>query len=117
MTAFLTNVWFGPSVLAALDDIGAQRRVDQVEAAPQDAVLVAARHIVERMLDGGARLAGAPVGLAAPRRVEARAEKPDELDRDFRIAGQRLLHIGLAEGGAGLAQIFRIGADDRDVPP
>ena len=57
---------------------------------------------------GGGRLLGG---------VEQRAEQPHQAAREPRIVGERLLHIDLAEGDAGLAQIFGIGAQDADLAP
>ena len=103
--------------LVALVEIGAQRRAHQPEETAQDTVLVQVRHRIE----AGADLVdeGPAVRLPVPGRrgVETGAEEPGQCTRDGGIAGERRLHVLLAEGGPGLAQVLAVGAQHRDLAP
>ena len=107
---------------AGLEIVGAQRGADRAQIAAQDPVLVEIRHLFQRRLDPGrdlergveARRPGPPV---RPGGVEADREQFDQHPRDRGVGGERILDIGLAEGGPGLAQIFAIGAQHDDLAP
>ena len=86
--------------------------------AADDAVVVEAGHVVERGFDARMDVLDIGVaGLVRERGIVKRVEQIDDQGGDVRIAGQRLLHIVLAEGEARLAQELRHGAQDRDVAP
>ena len=114
------EVGLGRAVRAALEEVGAQRApAMSVEEAPQDAVLVEVRDPVERVLDRRREPAS-----RAPRRALA-ARRDRTAPRNSRtssaaiagLRGERLLHVGLAEGDAGLAQILAVGAQHDDLAP
>ena len=107
------DVGLGPPVRAVLVGVGAQRVAQQVEEAPQDAVLVQVPHPVEGALDLGRQ---PRIVLRAAGRVEAAVEQGDQLARDGRMAGQRAFHHVLPIGDAGLAQILGVGAQHRHLP-
>ena len=50
-------------------------------------------------------------------RIELGFEQPRRLARQLRVAGERLLHVGLAERNADLQQILAVGAQHRDLAP
>ena len=56
------------------------------------------------------------IALAAGVRVVARLEQVHQGGGDARMGVQRALHVGLAEGGARLAQEFRVETQYRDLP-
>src|SRR5262249_28583545 len=101
----------------ALEEIGAQRRLDDVEVTAQDAVLVEVGDAVEAALNLRDDRGGALGDATLVGRVEEGAEKLHQQASDRRVARQRLLHIRLAEGDAGLAQILAVGTQDRDLAP
>ena len=113
--------FLGPAVRRGLPVVGAQRAVERVEEAPQDAVLVERRHRLER---GGelvleridALLARVRRGLAQGG-IEARHEEVGHQAGDRRVGAERALHVILAEGDAGLPQVLGVGAQDRDLAP
>ena len=115
------------AVGARLEVVGAQGGADHAQIAAQDAVLVEIRDLLERGLDPGLDLErGVEPGdrpvlpllrALLPGRVEADLEQLDQHGRDPGVGGERILDIGLAEGGPGLAQIFAIGAQDDDLAP
>ena len=102
-------------LLVALEPVGAQHRPDHIEEAAKDAVLVEAVHGVDR----GADLADQRFGLRGVRvlGIEARAEQPDQEARDVGVRHQRLLHVCVAEGGAGLAEVSRHRSQHRNLTP
>src|SRR5262249_35492284 len=95
---------------SALEEIGAQRRLDDVEVAAQDAVLVEVGAPVEAALDLRDDRGSPLIRTLLVGRIEQGAEQLDQHAGDRRVARQRLLHIGLAEGDGGLAQILAVGA-------
>ena len=115
------------AVRASLVEVRAQRGGDDTEIAAQDPVLVEVRHLLQRGLDPGHDREGRVQPLhrfllrlrqfALPGGVEADLEQLQQHAHDPGIGGQRVLDVGLAEGGAGLAQIFAIGAQDDDLAP
>ncbi len=107
------DVGFGAAVLVRLIEIRAQHAGDDVAQAADDAVVVQALHVGERGFDLLLQnlAAAAAVGRAA--RMEQRDQQPG----DVGIAGQRLLHIVLAELDGGLAQELRGRAQNRDIAP
>ena len=95
------------AVLAGLEVVRPQHRPDHAQERAQDPVLVEARDAVEAVLDLGDHRVHLGVERRVAGRLEAKPEELDETAREFRVGGQRLLHIGLAEGAAGLPQVFR----------
>ncbi len=67
------------------------------------------------MLDLDAQAGGIGLRVFLVGRIVAGEEQIDQPPRDLGIARQRVLHIGLAERDADLAQIFRIGAQHHDL--
>ena len=55
------------------------------------------------------------VRVVEPRRVEPDPEELDHASRDGGVRGERVLHVGLAEGAARLAEVLRDRAKDRDL--
>ena len=51
---------------------------------------------------------------AAERRIQPPLEQPEQLQRDVRMGPQHTLHVGLAEGQAGLQQVAAAGAQHHD---
>ena len=98
-----------------LEVIGAGRREQQAEEAPQDAVLVEARHVVEGAgdLSDECRLL-TRIDLL---RVEAHLEEVDEQPHDVDVRGQRGRDVGLAERRTDLAQVRGIGPEHDDLAP
>ena len=90
----------------------------QAHVAPQDAVLV---EVGDRIQAGAeraprARRAAAwrsPVSVG----IELGLEQLASLARQRRIAGERLLHVGLAERDADLQQVLAVGAQHHDLAP
>ncbi len=98
-----------------LEVVRPQDGADDAQVAAQDPVLVEARDLVDRGLDLPVERVRLRVGVDEPRRVEAQTEELDEPARDQRMRGQGVLHVGLAEGAAGLAQVLRDRPEDRDL--
>ncbi len=110
------DVGFRLAILGGLEIVGAQRRLDAVDEAPQDAVLVGADHRVELACDPLADRVGARLPVIAHRGIEEGEEQGDHVPRHLGIADQHLLHVGLGKGDAGLAQELGAGAQDHDLP-
>ncbi len=107
-------------VCARLVEIGAHRRLDQVDEGPQDPVLVERGHLGEALLETAEEVGQLRVPLGdgqAEARVEAQVEHQHDALGDGRVLAQRCPEIVLAEGGADLPQDACQGADDGDVPP
>ena len=84
----------------------------------QDAVVVGARDLLERVVDvlgEGAHLRGARRRFQVG--IEARFEGPGKPGRDRRIAGEHRFHVALAERDAGLQQVTADGAQDQRLAP
>ena len=77
------------AVVVDLEEVGAQRRVDHGQEGAQDAVLVEAGDVVQRLLDLGDDGSAARAGRSAPTRRQPRLEQPDEQARDADVARAR----------------------------
>ena len=102
--------------------VRAQRGLDQRDVQPQDAVLVRIAHVFQRVLDLGAdvhrrHLPAARFGGVAEGGIESRGEQLDELPRDRRVVGQRLLDVRVAQGHADLADVLAVGAQHDHLVP
>ena len=102
----------------ALEEVGARHRVDQIEEAREDAIIIEARHFLELL---GDELLGRGFGLGTPFRleigIEARIEQGDEGGGDFRLAHERLRHIALRVADRRLLQIARQRPHQGDIAP
>ena len=110
-------VWRGRPFSSIWKKLVRTRRFDEVDEAPQDAVVLQALDRLQHALDLGpdARFRlGALVGAA---RIEAGVEQLDDLARDGAVAGERRGEVVLAEGEADLAQVAPEGAHHGDVAP
>ncbi len=105
------------AVQGLLEKVGAHGRADDVDEAPDDPVLVEALHRFEALVDLAQQLGRQLVRLAAEIGLEADLEQLGQQARDRAVAGQRLLHVGLAERDSGLPQVLAVGAQDRDLAP
>ena len=106
------------AVRADLEEVRAERSIDQIDEAAQDAVVVEAGDGIERLLDLGVLLRHALLAFAGRHaRVELRGEIGDEARRDIGVAGQRVGDIALGIGRAGLAQIAAEGAQQGGLAP
>ena len=105
----------GLAVRSRLEEVGADGRVDHVEEAADDAILVEALDAFECGLD----LGDLPLGLVLVHRVrvEAAPEELQERPRQPGVAVERGPHVVLGKRRAGLAEIAGDGADQRDVAP
>ena len=99
-----------------LEEVGPEGRLDHVEEAPDDPVLVQVADRFQQGLDLGDDLLDplVPAVLEAGR-VEARQEEVHEAAGDLRIVLQGLFHVGLAEGDLRLAQVLAVGPQDLDL--
>ena len=95
--------------------VGAQRGIDEGQQRTQCAIIVEARHPVERLDDRGMRVGLDTCSVADDTRVEARREQRRQLAADRRMANQRGFDVLLAEGKSDLAQVPRVGAEDLDL--
>ena len=105
-----------PSVGVGLEVVGAQHRAHDRQEVAQDAVLVEALDGVDALLEL-ARDRLRSVVVTRARGVEAGVEQLDERARDVGVGEQRLLHVAVAERGAGLAQVPGDRTQDGDVAP
>ena len=121
-----SDIGLGPALRVGLVVVRSQRCLQGVEKTPQDAVFIQVRDGLQRRFDltrqclfrlSRIRCAG-PLSPSrtSSGRIEAGLEQLRQLPRDPRVPGQSLLHVGLAEGNAGLAQVLRVGAQDPDLP-
>ena len=103
------------AVRPRLEEVGTDGRVDDVEEAADDAVLVEALDAFERRLD----LGDLPLRLVLVHRVgvETAPEQLYERSRQPGMAAERRPHVVLGEGRPGLAEIAGDGADQRHVAP
>ena len=108
------QIGLGLAVRVRLVVVGPQRRLDEIDEAADDAVLVQALHGFELGFDPLGDLRGLGVVGGG---IEAGGEQRHQVADDLGVAGQRLAHVGLREHGARLAQIFQVGAQDDDLAP
>ena len=100
-----------------LVEVGTQGGADEVEDAPQDAVLVEVGDAVDAFLDLGRERLEARFDIGLTVGVEARLEHLDQPAHQPRMGRQGLLDIGLRMGDARLAQVADIGAQDHHLAP
>ncbi len=106
-----------PAARRLLEEVRAQRRLDDGEEGPQDPVLVEARHLVERRVDlFEQRVHDLPARGLAVRR-HPRLEQGDEEAGGVDVVAESVLHVVLREGGAGLAQVLRVRPQHHRLPP
>ena len=105
------------AVAVALEGIGAHRGVDQIEDAPDDAVLVQRLRGLERGGDGLARLGDGAFAVAGKAEVELGVEQRHQCGGDVGVQVEDLDQIGARPADADLAQIADEGAQDGDVVP
>lgn len=100
-----------------LEEVRAQRRLDDGEEGPQDPVLVEARHLVERRVDLFEErvddLPARPLPVRRHPRLEQRHEQPGGVD----VVAEGVLHVVLAEGRPGLPQVLGVRAQHHGLPP
>ena len=113
------HVRLGPPAHRLLVEAGAQRGLDQRQVGPQDAVLVEAGHLVQRLADRVDQLAAAlpPLVERGRARGEPGLEQLHQQFGDLRVRDERLLHVLLGEHGSGLPQVLRVRAQHDDLPP
>src|SRR3546814_15245366 len=94
------------AVLVALVVVRAQRRLDRVDEAADDPVLVQIRDRVQILQDVPAQLLQAPLRRrgTGDGRIETGAEQRDDLRGESRIVGERPPPVSLREGDATLPQ-------------
>ena len=113
------------AVRGSLEEVGAQRGPDERPVGAQDAVVVEADDVVERLREplldrlhlGHARLGVGGEHPVAPTRVEARLEELDEQPGDVDVAAQRLLDVVEGEGRVALLEVLRVGPQHRGLAP
>jgi hypothetical protein len=101
-----------------LEVVGAQRGGDRRPEGAQDAVVVGAGDLLERLVDlaGECALLGSARG-GGERGIEARLEQPGEPGGDAGVPRQHGFHVALAEGQAGLQQVAANCAQHQRLPP
>lgn len=108
------------AVAVGLVEVGPQGRLDQVEVAPQDAVLVEHLDFVEgtedRLLQLLLLIFQVFRGELA-RQVEAGLEQPHQLAGDVGVGIQRTGDVAKVEAQADLLQVTRVGTQQGDVAP
>ena len=107
-------------VRAELVEIGAHRRLDQVDEGPEDAVLVERADLGEALLEAAEEVGQLGIALGdaeAKARVEAQVEHQHHALGDGRVLAQRRPEIVLAERRADLPEHAGERADDRHVAP
>ncbi len=100
--------------LVQLVVVGAQGGVDHLHKAADDAIVVQVRDLIQF----GRQLImelGLYLGILLASRIEALLEQGKQQLGDVRITGKRLFDIGLAEGDTGLAHVFCIGTQHRNL--
>src|ERR1700734_396421 len=85
-----------------LEIVGANRRLDNREKTPQDAVFVQVCHRIQSAFDLNRPSLRLDSRVSGVRRVETGQEKFNQLPRDRRIVRQRLLYIRLSESETSL---------------
>lgn len=105
------------AVVRLLEEVGAQGGLDDGEEGPQDPVLVERGDLVQ----GPVQLLQEPVGQLGAGALAARGhpglEERDEQPGGVDVVAERGLHVVLAEGGSGLPQVLRVGAQHHGLPP
>ncbi len=103
-----------------LVEVGAQCGLDQVQVAPQDAVLVEHLDIVQggedRLLQALLLVVEVFVGELA-RQVEAGLEQPGQLAGDIGVVVQGAGDVAQVEAQADLLEVTGVGTQQRDVAP
>ncbi len=110
------------SIRERLEKIGAQGAVHEIEVAAQDTVFVGIGDAVQGRVDvlaDALNLRGSCLHFRrrVERRVEGGEEQIHQQAPEFRMGGEGVFDIGLAEGESGLAQVLRISAQDRHFTP
>lgn len=103
--------------LRLLEEVGAKGGLDEGEEGPQDPVLVERGDLVQgpvQLLQHGVHELAAG-GLAAGR--QPRLEEGDQQPGGVDVVAEGVLHVVLAEGGARLAQVLGVRAQDDGLPP
>ena len=106
-------------VALELEEVGADRRLDEVDEAAQDAVVVEAGDVLQLLLDGGADrgFGRGALRLVLDPRIEARIEQLDESRGDGAVPGEGLGEIILRVGDLDLAQVAAERPHHGDVAP
>ena len=97
--------------------VGPQGGVDQRQVGAEDPVGIQAGHLVElaaQFLGDGLAALGRALLLV---RIEPGLEQPDQQPGDGRVAAQDAPHVVLAEAHPALAQVLRVGAQQRHLAP
>lgn len=119
-TELEAEVGFGLAVGSALEKVAAQGGLDQVQIAPQDAVLVEYRHIVERSENRLLQLMLLVLqvfGRQLARQIKARTEQTHQLAGNLGMIDQRGGDIAEIEAQANLLEIARIGTQQGHLAP
>ena len=114
------EVVLGLAVGTVLEEVGAQGGLDQVQVAPQDAVLVEHRNVVQRGEDGlfePLLFVFQILGGQLARQVETGAEQAHQLLGDIGMVHQGRRDIAQVEAQADLLEVARVGAQQRHVAP
>ena len=111
------KIGLGPATFRLLVEIGAKGGLHQIEETPEDAVLVQAGDIVQRLLEPHLQRRRAEFDVAAVGWIETDGEIFEQHPREARIVGESLFHIGLAEGNRRLTQILAVGAQHHHLAP
>ncbi|CRM91320.1 hypothetical protein [Pseudomonas sp. 22 E 5] len=108
------------AVGVGLIEVGAQGGLDQVQVAPQDAVLVEHLNVVQgaedRLLQA-LLLVFQVIGGELARQVETGLEQPGQLAGDVGVVVQGAGDVTEVEAQADLLEVTRIGTQQRDVAP
>ena len=110
------QVRLGLPALVGLEVVRAQDGAHDAEEAAQDPVLVQARDAVDRRRELAGERARLRVRVLEADRVEPEPEELDEPAGDGRVRVEGVLHVGLAEGASGLAEVLRDRAQHGDLP-
>ncbi len=105
------------SAARLLEEVGAQRRLDDGEEGAQDAVLVQRGHLVQGGVDLFQQGVHQFVPGALPVRRHPRLEQGDEQPGGVDVVAEGVLHVVLAEGGTRLAQVLRVRPQHHGLPP
>ncbi len=100
-----------------LEEVRPQGRLDHREEGPQDAVLVEGRDLVQRRVDLFEQRVHDLVPGALPVRRHPRLEQGDQEAGGVDVVAEGVLHVVLAEGRPGLAQVLGVRAQHRRLPP
>ncbi len=114
------EVALGLAIGVGLIEVGAQGRLDQRQIAPENAVLVEHRDLVQRTQDRlfEALLLVRQVFLAQlARQVEAGLEQAHQLARDIGVIEQRAGDIAQVEAHANLLEVAPVGPQQRHLTP